>query len=177
MNIIISMLYLIFGLIALLFIMALFMKKELYVKCDIVIHVSNQKAYNFLKMLNNQDKFNKWAKADPKREWAFKGNDGTIGYVISWKGNKEAGEGEKEIMNLVEGKRIDTEIRFVKPMKITSKIIMETEAISANSTKVSLINSGKMNYPMNLFIPIAQKKFPKDMNESLEKLKQILEKS
>jgi hypothetical protein len=157
--------------------MALLMKKELYVKCDIVINVSNQKAYNFLKMLNNQDKFNKWAKADANREWAYKGTDGAIGYVISWKGNNDAGEGEKEIMNLVEEKRIETEIRFVKPMKITSKIIMETEALSANSTKVALINSGKMNYPMNLFIPVAEKKFPKDMNESLESLKQILEKS
>jgi hypothetical protein len=95
--------------------------------------------------------------------------------VISWKGNKDAGEGEKEIINLVEGKRIVTEIRFVKPMKITSTIIMETEAISANSTKVTLINSGKMNYPMNLFIPIAENKFPKDMNESLESLTKILE--
>jgi hypothetical protein len=175
MHIIISILLLLAGLISLMLIIALFMKKDLSVKCDIIINTNSKKAYDFLKLLNNQDKFNKWAKADANREWTHKGTDGTVGYVISWKGNKDAGEGEKEIINLVEGKRIVTEIRFVKPMKITSTIIMETEAISANSTKVTLINSGKMNYPMNLFIPIAENKFPKDMNESLESLTKILE--
>lgn len=175
MNILLSILLLIAGIIALVLFIALFMRKELYVKCEIVINVNNKKAYDFLKMMNNQDKFNKWAMADANREWAFKGIDGTVGYVISWKGNKDAGEGEKEIMGLVEGKRIATEIRFVKPMKITSAIIMETEALSNDSTKVTLINTGKMNYPMNLFIPVAEKKFPKDMNESLQSLKQLLE--
>ncbi|MBK8484400.1 MAG: SRPBCC family protein [Saprospiraceae bacterium] len=127
-------------------------------------------------MLKNQDKFNKWAKADPNRKWEYKGTDGTVGFIISWNGNKKAGEGEKEIMNIIEGKRIETQIRFVKPMAVTSDVIMETESLSDNQTKVSLINSGILKYPMNIFIPLAERNFPKDMDSSLFTLKNILEK-
>ena len=104
------------------------------------------------------------------------GTDGTIGFIISWNGNKNAGEGEKEIINIINGKRIETQIRFVRPMKITADVIMETESLSDNETKVNLINSGGLKYPMNIFIPLAEKNFPKDMDASLLALKEIFEK-
>ena len=176
MNIIIIILLVLAGIIALVFILALFMKKEHYVKREIVINAPLQEVFDFLKLLNNQDKFNKWAKADPNRKWEYRGTDGTVGYIIAWKGNKSAGEGEKEILKIVEGKRIETQIRFVKPMQAVADVVMETEALSDNQTKVSLINSGVMKYPLNLFIPLAEKRFPRDMDESLITLKNILEK-
>ena len=164
------------GIIALLLIMALFMKKTHYVKREIIINAPLQKVFDFLRLLKNQDQFNKWAKADPDRNRECQGTDGTVGFIIAWKGNKKAGEGEKGIMNIMEGKRIETQIRFVKPMATTANVIMETESLPGNQTKVSLINSGTLKYPMNLFIPIAEKKFPKDMDTSLSTLKEILEK-
>ena len=176
MNILITILLVLAGIIALLLFIALFMKKEHYVKREIIIKAPSQKVFGFLKLLNNQDTFNKWAKTDPNRKWEYNGIDGTVGYIIAWKGNKDAGEGEKEIMNIVDGKRIETEIRFVKPMKVTASVIMETEPLSDSQTKVSLINAGTLKYPMNIFIPVAEKRFPKDMDESLANLKDILEK-
>jgi len=175
MNILLSIILIIAAIVTLILISGLFMKKQHYVKREIVVNAPVQKVFSFLRLLNNQEKFNKWAKTDPNRVWDYKGTDGTVGYVISWKGNKSAGEGAKEIMNIVEGKRIETEIRFVKPMKVTSSVIMETEALYDNQTKVSLINTGTMKYPMNIFIPMAEKNFPKDMDESLTSLKSILE--
>ena len=176
MNIVITILLGIVGIIALLLIIALFLKKEHYVKREIVINAPRQKVFDFLKLLKNQDKFNKWAKADPDRKWEYKGTDGTVGFIISWNGNKNAGEGEKEIINIIEGKRIETQIRFVRPMKTTAGVIMEIEALSDNQTKVNLINTGTLKYPMNIFIPLAEKNFPKDMDASLLALKEILEK-
>ncbi len=176
MNIIITILLSIICIIAFLLIIALFLKKEHYVKRQIIINAPLQEVFDFLKILKNQDKFNKWAKSDPNRKWEYKGIDGTVGFIISWKGNKKAGEGEKEIMGIIEGKRIETQIRFVKPMIMTVDVSMETEAISYNQTKVSLINSGTIKYPMNIFILMAEKNFPKDMDESLTTLKNILEK-
>lgn len=176
MNIVVAILFVLAGIIALLLIIALFMKKQHYFRREIVITAPRQKVFDFLKLLNNQDKFNKWAKTDPNRKWEYKGTDGTVGYTIAWSGNKKAGEGEKEIIGLVEGKRIETEIRFVKPMNVTASVIMETESLSDSQTKVSLINTGKLKYPMNIFIPMAEKRFPKDMDESLAMLKNILEK-
>jgi len=176
MNILFNIVYFIAGIITLLLVIALFMKRKHYVKREMTINAPVQKVFDFLRLLNNQEKFNKWARTDPNRIWEHKGTDGTVGYIISWKGNKSAGEGAKEILSIEEGKRIETEIRFVKPMKVTSSVIMETESLPGNQTKVSLINTGTMKYPMNLFIPMAEKNFPKDMDESLASLKSILEK-
>ena len=176
MNIIITILLGLAGIIALLLIIGLFMKKEHYVKCEAVINSPQQKVFDFLKLLKNQEKFNKYAKADPGRKEEFTGTDGTVGYKISWSGNKDAGCGEKEIMNIVEGKKIETEIRFVKPMVTSATMTMETDSISDDQTKVTWSNSGTLKYPFNIMIPIAEKNFAKDMNESLSTLKSILEK-
>jgi hypothetical protein len=175
MNILITILLGIVCIIALLLIIALFLKKEHYVNREIIINAPRQKVFDFLKLLKNQDKFNKWAKADPDRKWEYKGTDGTVGFIISWNGNKNAGEGEKEILCITEGRRIETQIRFVRPMETIANVIMETESLSDNQTKVNLINSGTLKYPMNIFIPMAEKKFPKDMDSSLATLKNILE--
>ena len=176
MHTLIIILIVVFSLIALLLVMALFMKKEHYVKREITIDAPAQKVFDYLKMLKNQEQFNKWAKADSSRHWEYQGTDGTIGFIISWNGNKNVGEGEKEIINLVEGKRIETQIRFVRPMATIANIIMEIESLSEKQSKVSFSNAGTLNYPINLMIPIAEKMFPKDIDSSLITLKGILEK-
>ena len=177
MNILITILLVVGGVIALLLVIALFMKKQHYVKREIIINAPRQKVFDFLKLLKNQDQFNKWATVDKKnRKEEFKGTDGTVGFIYSWSGDKSAGQGEKEIKNIIEGKRIETEIRFVKPMRVTAAVIFETASLSDDQTKVNLINTGVMKYPMNIFVPMAEKKFPKDMDESLSALKNILEK-
>ncbi len=66
MNILLTILLVLAGIIALLLIIALFMKKEHYVNREIIINAPRQKVFDFLKLLKNQDQFNKWAKADTK---------------------------------------------------------------------------------------------------------------
>jgi uncharacterized protein YndB with AHSA1/START domain len=164
------------GLIALLLIIALFMKKEHYVNREIIINAPRQKVFDFLKLLKNQEQFNKWAKTDKDRKEETKGTDGTVGFIYSWSGNKSAGQGEKEIISIVEGKRIETEIRFIKPMRVTARVIMETASLSDQQTRVNLTNTGVLKYPLNIMIPMAEKNFAKDMDSSLATLKNILEK-
>lgn len=164
------------GIVALLLIIGLFMKREHYVRREIIINAPTQKVFDFLKLLSNQEKFNKWAGIDPGRKHEFKGTDGTVGFIYAWSGSKKAGEGEKEIMNIVEGRKIETQIRFVKPMVATADQIMETETVSDGQTKVSLTNAGVLKYPLNILIPVAEKNFAKDIDSSLVTLKNILEK-
>ena len=177
MNTLIKILLILAGFITLLLIIALFMKKEHFVKCEIIINAPRQKVFDFLKHLKNQEQFNKWATAGKEnRKEEFKGTDGTVGYIYSWSGDKSAGQGEKEIKNIIEGKSIETEIRFVKPMAAIASIVMETESLSDSQTKVTWSNSGILKYPLNIMIPIAEKNFSKDMKSSLSILKEILEK-
>ncbi|MEI9946610.1 MAG: SRPBCC family protein [Chitinophagaceae bacterium] len=176
MNTIIIILLVLAGIIAFLLIIALFMKKEHFVKCEIVINAPRQKIFDYLKLLKNQEEFNKHAMADPGRKNEFKGTDGTVGYIHSWSGNKNAGVGQKEIKNIIEGRGIEIEIRFVKPMTVVATMIMEMESLSDNQTKVTWSNAGTLKYPVNLFIPMMQKHVAKDMDSSLSTLKNILEK-
>jgi len=174
-HILITILFIIAGIIVLLLIVALFMKRDHYVKREITINAPRQKVFDYIKLLENQDRFNKHAMVGPDRERQYKGTDGTVGFIYAWKGNKKAGEGEKEIINIVEGKKVESEIRFVKPMAATSRIIMETESLSDNQTRVSWSNAGRLNYPVNIMIPMMEKMLPKDMDISLQTLKSILE--
>ena len=181
MTILITILLVIAGIIALLLIIALFMKKEHYVKREIIIHAPRQKVFDYVKLLKNQEQFNNNAAADADRKKEFKGTDGTVGFIYAWSGNKNAGQGEKEIKNIIEGKRIETEIRFVRPMAVTASIIMETESLSEpgsyrDQTKVTWSNAGTLKYPVNIMIPMMEKHVAKDMDSSLSTLKSILEK-
>ena len=176
MNIFITILLIFAGIIALLLIIGLFTRKEHYVKQEIIINAPRQKVFDYVKLLKNQDEWNKNAKGDPDKKEEFKGTDGTVGFIISFSGNKNVGEGQKEIMNIIEGKRIETEMRFVKPMTFTASLIMDTESLSDNQTKVNLSHDGTLKYPKNIMILMFEKMFAKQMDISLSNLKNVLEK-
>src|ERR1700753_1522756 len=118
MNILIIILLVIGSIIALLLIIALFAKKGYNINREIIINAPLQKVFDYLRYLKNWDNFNERATADPSKKEKFKGTDGTAGFIIAWSGNKKVGAGEKEIKLISEGKRIETEIRFVKPFVV-----------------------------------------------------------
>src|SRR5450631_2994435 len=138
MNILITILLVLIGIIALLLIIGLFTKREHYVRREIIINAPLQKVFDYLKLLKNEDEWNKNEKTDPNKKQEFRGKDGTVGFIIAFSGNKNVGVGEKEITNIIEGKRIETEMRFVKPMTFTASLIMNIESLSDNQTKVNL---------------------------------------
>jgi len=175
MSILTIILLVVAGIIALLLIIALFIKKEHYVRREVIIDAPLPKVFDFLRLIKNQEKFNKWAATDADRKKEFKGTDGTVGFIYAWSGNKKAGVGQKEIKNIIEGKKIETEVRFVKPMAAVASVIMETEPLSATQTKVYMTNAGTLNYPLNIMIPMAEKNFAKHMDSSLATLKNLLE--
>jgi hypothetical protein len=175
MNILITILLVLASVASLLLLVALFTGKEHYVKREIIIHAPVQNVFDYIKLLRNQDTFNEGAMAGSDRKREYKGNDGTVGFIYAWSGNKDAGEGEKEIKNIIEGKSIEMEIRFVKPMVATAIITMETEALSDDQTRVSWSNAGSLKYPLNVMIPLLEKSVAKGMDRSLTTLKKILE--
>jgi uncharacterized membrane protein len=176
MNIVITILLVIAGIIALLLIIALLVKKQYYVQREIIIDAPVQKVFDYIRHLKNWDNFNKWAMADPDMKRTFKGTDGTVGFVYAWNGNKKAGEGEKEIKAIAEGKSFEWEIRFVRPFTAIGYTTMRTESIPGDQTKVTLSNTSKIKYPLNIMVPMVEKMLPKDMDTSLVNLKNILEK-
>lgn len=175
MNVIISVLIEIGCMITLLLIIALFVKKEYNVNREIVINAPQQNVFDFLKLLKNHDKFNNWANLSPGRKWEYKGKDGIVGFIAAWSDSKNIGAGEKEIIKIIEGKSIETQITAIKPIKFVATIIMDTESLSPNQTKVHMINSSTLKYPMNLINAISAKNAIKEIDSSLLNLKKLLE--
>ncbi|MEI6488000.1 MAG: SRPBCC family protein [Bacteroidota bacterium] len=176
MNILVILLLLLAGIIALLLIVAIYTRKDYIINREIVIDAPLHNVFDYLKHLKNQDEFNKWVMVDPEMKREFKGTDGTVGFIYGWNGNKKVGEGEQEIKSIVEGKKIETEIRFVRPMSSIAYSDLLTEPLSDNKTKVKWRNSGKMIFPMNLMVRMIERMLSKDMDISLINLKNILEK-
>jgi hypothetical protein len=172
-------LYIILGILALVLLVPLFIKKDYEVVKEILIEKPKQQVFDYVKLLKNQDNYSVWALMDPNMKKGFSGIDGTVGCVSSWESlHKNVGTGEQEIKGIKEGERIDYELRFLKPFKSTSLAFITTEAVSENQTRVKWGFSGKMNYPMNLMLLFMnmEASIGKDFDTGLANLKSILEK-
>ena len=177
MKIIKKILFLIVGIIVLALVVALFVSKEYSVKREITINKPSQEVFDYVKFVKNQEHYNKWVMMDPDMKKDYKGTDGTVGFVYAWDSQKDdVGKGEEEIKLLEDGKKIDLEVRFVRPFEGLAMTEMTTEALSPTQTKVSWGMSGQSTYPMNLTNAIMDRMLGADLDESLQKLKGILEK-
>jgi hypothetical protein len=108
----------------------------------------------------------------------FRGTDGTVGFVSAWdSAEKNVGKGEQEILKIVEGEKIDYELRFMKPFESTSYATFSTTSASDSQTKVAWSFNGKMKYPMNLMLLFMnmEKMIGKDLDKGLQNLKVLLE--
>lgn len=169
----------IFGLVCILLITALFVKKEFVIEREIVINKPAVEVYDYIKYLKNQDKYSKWFMMDPKMKRMFKGNDGAIGFISSWKSEKSnVGSGEQEITNLIPAKRIETKIRFKTPFESEANSYMATDSSTNNQTIVKWGFKSSMPYPFNLLglIMNMENEVGADLETGLNNLKKLLEK-
>ncbi len=166
------------GLLVLVFVSALFVKKDYSVERETNINQPKQVVFDYAKYLKNQNNFSVWAKIDPEMKVEFRGTDGTVGFVSAWDSKvKEAGMGEQEILSIIENERIDYVIRFLKPMKSTDNAFLQFTAVNDSVTTVKWGFFGKMKYPMNMMLVFMDMDdmLGKDLEGGLSNLKNILE--
>jgi hypothetical protein len=177
MNILLITLSVIAAIIAIPLIIALFVKKKYHIEARITVKNSTPNVFNYIKFVKNQEHYSKWVMADPNMKKTLTGTDGTVGFIYAWNSeDKGVGQGEQEITALVENKKMNSEIRFLKPFEGTSHVAMLTDSTGVSETAVTWSMEGKSKYPkkiMNLFIG---KVLHKDMQISLQNLKNNLEK-
>jgi uncharacterized membrane protein len=158
---------------------AVFVKKEYAVERAIDIDKPKQEVFDYIKYLKNQDNFSKWASMDPDMKKTYRGTDGMAGFVSAWESdNPDVGTGEQEIVKIVEGERIDYQLRFIEPFEASDPASMTTERLSDNQTRVVWAFNGRMDYPMNLMFLFMdmEKMIGDDLETGLANLKTILEK-
>lgn len=167
------------GIIAIVCIMGMIAPKDFKVEKEIVINKPKAEVFEYVKYLKNQDNFSVWAKKDPGMKKDFSGTDGTVGCIASWDGNDEVGKGAQELKGIIEGERLDFELRFEKPFEATNQAYMTTESIDDSQTKVKWGFSGSMAFPMNIMLLFMNmdKMVGKDFSDGLANLKTVLETS
>jgi transketolase C-terminal domain/subunit len=164
-------------LIALL-VIAVFTPTDYAVTRSIEIARNQAEVFDYIRLLRNQDNFSKWAQMDPAMEKSYIGEDGTPGFVSSWKSkNSEVGTGEQEIISIEEGKAIYYELRFLEPFTSVASTHLELEALDDTTTRVLWGFAGTMPYPSNLFLLFVnmEKMLADDFDTGLQNLKKILE--
>ena len=177
MNIFITILLIIAAIIAIFFIIALFTKKGYSLEREITINKSTGDVFNYIRHLKNQDYYSKWVMMDPNVKRTGTGADGTMGFVSAWDSNvRNVGKGEQEITKIIPGARIDSKVRFEKPFKNVADVNMATKAIAPEQTELIWTMRGQNKYPMNIMNLFIPGMLAKDMAESLENLKGVLEK-
>ena len=167
------------GIIVLLLIIGLFVKKDYSVAKEVIVNKSKSVVFDYLRFLKNQNKFSVWATMDPNMKTEYRGTDGTEGFISAWQSeNRNVGKGEQEILKIVNGERIDYEIRFIKPFVSTSWANMIVASANENQTRVHWEFTGKMKYPTNLTLLFMnmEKMVGNDLEKGLQNLKAIMDK-
>lgn len=162
------------------FLIAFFVKKDYSLEKYILINKPKYEVFEYIRYLKNGNEYSEWNKIDPKRQEEFRGEDGKVGAIYYWNSNNEkAGEGEQEIINIIEGERMDLQISFKKPFKANDNIYFITENISENETKITRGFKGKISYPINIILLFMdfENMMGFTMQKSLDNLKEILENS
>ncbi|MFX0556769.1 SRPBCC family protein [Maribacter sp. CXY002] len=172
-----TLLYVLATIVLLIVFLAIIAPKTYDVSRAIEIDTSNERIFPYLKYLEKQREWSPWAKKDPDMETKLIGTDGAVGAVSYWNGNKAVGEGEQELTKIMEGKRVESELRFLKPWKSESDCYIDLEEITQGKNKVTWGFTGKNKFPftiMMLFMNM-DKMIGKDFEEGLEMLKAKLE--
>lgn len=164
--------------IAIPFIVALFIKKEYSAESEIIIDRPNPVVFDYLKYLKNHESFSKWGQTNAHIVKQYFGSDGTVGFISAWESpDKRVGKGQQEIRKIAVSKRIDLELRILKPYPSVAHVYLTTDPVARNQTIVVWGFSSKMTYPMNLLLLFNIKKMiQKDLSQGLVSLKQELEK-
>jgi len=164
-------------LIGLVLLIALFLPNDFAVEKAITVNKPREFVFQHVKSLKFQNEWSVWNELDPNAKHEFKGEDGTVGFIASWDGNEDMGAGEQEIIAITEGERMETELRFLRPMEIKNYCYMTTESINENETNVKWGFKGSFAYPFNVFLLFLnmEKNIGNDFEKGLQKFKTLVE--
>ena len=157
---------------------AAIMPRNMVIERSITIARPKQEIFEFVKYVKNHDNFSVWAMMDPDMKKEYRGTDGQPGFVYAWDSNKvrNVGAGEQEIKKIDEGRSIEHELRFIRPMQDVANARFTFDAQTANDTKVGWGFYSKMKFPMNAMMPMISGMLSKQLEKGLSNLKNFLEK-
>jgi len=162
--------------IAFVLIAGIFVSKTYHIEKDITINASRDTVWNNLSSLRAMMKWSPWTDADPNVQVTYEGQEGAVGSLYRWKGNKQVGSGNQTITKIDKPSRIETHLNFIEPFSGEADAYLNL-GDAGNGTKVTWGFDTKYPYPMNvmtLFINMDEM-MGKQYNTGLERLKKLSE--
>lgn len=162
--------------IALPFIVALFVPRSYTVSVSETINQPKQVVYDYVRMLDNQKDYSIWVMEDKDLKPEIIGTDGTVGAIQKWDSkNENVGAGEQQITALSPD-RMDVDLRFIRPFEGTAKAANIFKSITENQTEITSEFYSNDSYPFNLPSYFFGRKMIEDAEKkNLQNIKRILE--
>jgi hypothetical protein len=145
---------------------------------EITINRPSDVVFTYLKSLKNFQNWNPYLKVDPQARLQYSGSDGQAGSLVAWEGNKKLGQGEQEITKIVEGQKVQFELRFKRPFENTTSGSFSAMPAGQGRTQVKWTMDGRPIFPMTIFALFlnVDKMMGCQFEAGLKELKGILEK-
>lgn len=168
-------LYIIAGLIVLLFLAALVLPSSYSVEKNIIIKKAPAFVHTHIADLGYYSKWNPWQQTDPTATGTITGTPGEAGHKYEWSG-KKVGVGSLTLLKQ-DAQHIHFALEFIKPWasKASDNWMIESWGDGTDS-KVTWQNNGLLPFPVyRLMGPILNKMLNKQFEQGLLNLKKMCE--
>lgn len=163
------------GLITIFSIVGLIAPHNVVVEEFVIVNAPAEKVFAQINLWSNFKQWSPWNELDPNMEITIEGEDGTVGSVYKWKGNKDAGSGYLKKTLVTPNSKIEYDLHFTEPWKSENTGYMKMEAES-NGYKVSWGFATYAPFPQNVMMFFMKGYIANDFKKGLNKLKEISEK-
>ena len=119
-----------------------------------LIQAPPEKIFPYLSDFKKGGQWSPYEQMDPNMKKTYTGTDGQVGAVMEFDGNKDAGSGKLEILNIIPNQSVDIKLTMIKPFH-AENLIQYTLTPEAGETRFTWAMSGDggfMGKLINVFI-------------------------
>lgn len=145
-------------------------QKQFTVERSRVVQASPERVRSLLVDFHQWRSWSPWEDVDPQMHRAYAGPQQGVGATYSWSGNRKAGAGSMEVLDVTE-REVDIALAFTKPFKAQNSLAFLLEP-SGDATHVTWRMTGARPLMMRLMGPLLDmdKLVGKDFEKGLEQL-------
>jgi len=175
MKILRTLLYILLALVLVAVLLSFVGPKSYDVSRTVEINAPTAVVFPYLKSLKKQNDWGPWKKQDPEMQVSYEGEDGTVGFVSRWEGEK-TGRGEQRISAIM-GTTVETELTFYMPWGASKSTGYMHAADAAGGSEVTWGIRGENDFIGRIFgvFMNMDKGIGPMFEEGLQSLKQMVE--
>ena len=149
--------------------------KDYHYEKSIVINAPQEKVWAYTGNLKGYNQWDPFSKADKNIVITYSGEGDKLGDSYHWKGDKNVGEGEQSVSELIPNQKMATKLHFIEPFEgdAISNIVLTREG---NGTRVTWMIDNELNTMMKIMKPMMDNNMDKMFGQGLDNLKKLAEK-